>query len=298
MALSGQQFTIRAGDHEATVVEVGAGLRRYRHGGVDVTAPYGEDELAPMCCGATLVPWPNRLRGGKYRFDGTDYQLAITEPARGNAMHGLARWARWARVRADTAAVTLGIDLVPQNGWPFEVRVEVTYALDAERGLTVTATAHNTGTTRAPFGAGFHPYLSLRGHRLDEATLRVPAAQRLVTDDAQVPVDTAPIDGTPYDLREMRPLGGARFDDAFTALATADGRGAVELGTASGGARLWFDDVFGYVQVFTVDTLGRGGAAIAVEPMSCPANAFNSGDGLVVLDPAGGWTGSWGITPT
>ena len=70
MALTGRQFTIAAGEHEATIVEVGAGLRRYTLRGVDVTCTYGEDVLPPKCCGVTLVPWPNRLRGGRYTFDG------------------------------------------------------------------------------------------------------------------------------------------------------------------------------------------------------------------------------------
>ena len=138
MALTGRQFSIAAGDHEATVVEVGAGLRRYARRGVDVTVTYGEDELPPKGCGAVLVPWPNRLRGGRYTFEGVSYQLPLSEPLVGNAIHGLGRWARWTKVRQAPAAVTLALDIVPQPGWPFEIRVELTYALDAEYGLAVT----------------------------------------------------------------------------------------------------------------------------------------------------------------
>src|ERR1700761_7230469 len=101
MALTGEQFTLVAGDFEATIVEVGAGLRALRHRGLDVTVPYGEDELPPKGTGATLVPWPNRIRGGGHRFDGVDYQLPLTEPAAGNAIHGLARWIRWPLVNFD-----------------------------------------------------------------------------------------------------------------------------------------------------------------------------------------------------
>src|SRR4051812_14345816 len=95
MALSGRQFTITAGGHEATIVEVGAGLRRYTHAGSDVTVPYAEDQLTPKGCGSTLMPWPNRLRDGRYEFRGVTQQLGLTEPANHNASHGLARWARW-----------------------------------------------------------------------------------------------------------------------------------------------------------------------------------------------------------
>lgn len=297
MALTGQQFSIAAGDHQATVVEVGAGLRRYAHRGVDVTFSYGDGDLPPKGCGAVLVPWPNRLRGGKYTFDGNTYQLALTEPATGNAIHGLGRWARWVRVRHQTSLVTLALDIVPQTGWPFEVHVEVTYALDAELGLGVTAVARNIGVVRAPFGAGFHPYLSTRGHALDEVTIKVPAQGRIVVDEAQVPVGMQPVAGTPYDLRRGRRLRALRMDDAFAGLSTVGGRGAVQVRTRSGGAQVWFDETFAVVQVFTPDLVAGGRPGVAVEPMTCPADAFNSGTGLMVLAPGDSWTGSWGIQP-
>ena len=297
MALTGRQFTIAAGDHEATVVEVGAGLRRYAHRGVDVTFTYGDGDLPPKGCGAVLVPWPNRLRGGRYSFDGKAYQLPLSEPPTGNAIHGLGRWARWVPVRHETSAVTLSLDIVPQAGWPFEVRVEVTYALDAVGGLAVTGVARNTGTGRAPFGAGFHPYLSTRGHGIGEVTVKVPARDRIVLDEAKVPVGMQSVAGTPYDLRRGRRLGALRLDDGFTGLSTAGGRGAVLVRTRSGGAQVWFDETFRFVQVFTPDLVAGGQPGVAVEPMTCPADAFNSGTGLIVLTPRDSWTGSWGIQP-
>jgi aldose 1-epimerase len=296
MALSGQQFTIAAGDHVATVVEVGAGLRSYAHAGVDVTCPYGEGDLPPKSSGSVLVPWPNRLRGGRYTFDGVEYQLPLSEPARGNASHGLARWDRWVPVRHEPSTVTLGLDIVPQTGWPFELRVEVTYALDAELGLRVTAVAGNTGTVRAPFGAGFHPYLSTHGHGISDVRLRASLRERIVVDEAMVPVGTAPVAGTPYDLRGRR-LGSLRMDDGFTVEPAEDGRGLVELRTRSGGALVWFDQAFRFLQVFTPDLLADGQPGVALEPMTCPADAFNSGTALIVLPPGGSWTGSWGIQP-
>ena len=297
MALTGKQFTIAAGDHEATVVEVGGGLRRYVHAGVDVLASYGELDLPPKAAGAVLVPWPNRLRGGQYSFGGQLHQVPVTEWPRGNAIHGLARWTRWTPMSVEASSVTLAVDIVPQTGWPFEVRVEVTYALNPDHGLAVTAVARNHGASAAPFGAGFHPYLGVRGHRLDDVTVHVPAGQWLVTDEAQLPVGVKPVARTPYDLRRGKRLGRERFDDAFTELSTVDGRGSAEVRTPSGGAQLWFDETFRYVQVFTVDHLANDVAAVAIEPMTCPGDAFNSGAGLIVLEPGGMWTGTWGVAP-
>jgi aldose 1-epimerase len=297
MALTGRQFEITAGEHAATMVEVGGGLRRYTHRGRDITFAYDADELPPRGCGAVLVPWPNRLRRARYRFEDTDFQLPITEPTTGNANHGLGRWARWVPTAHEAASVTLALDIVPQAGWPFEVRVEVTYGLSEEYGLAVTAVARNTGTRRAPFGAGFHPYLAVPDGGLSDARLTVPATEHLVVDDAKIPVGSRGVEGTRYDLRGGPRLGDLRLDEAFTGLQTSGGRGAVELRTRDGGARLWFDEVFRYAQVYTPEIVAHGRTGIAVEPMTCAADAFNSGAGLMVLDPGGTWTGSWGIQP-
>jgi aldose 1-epimerase len=295
--LTGAQYVISAGAHEATIVEVGAALQRYAHGGVDVTCTYGEDVLPPKACGITLVPWPNRIRGGRYTFDGTDYQLAITEPAAGNAIHGLGRWVRWTKVAHVPSSVTLRLDVVPQNGYPFPIRVDVTYTLDAELGLMVTIGARNLGRTRAPFGAGSHPYLATHGHALGDTTLKLPARELIVTDETSVPVGTRPVAGSEHDMRRGRRLKSLRMDEGFTALDFHDGRGVAEVRTRSGGARLWFDDTFRFLQVFTLDALTPGQPGIAIEPMTCAPNAFNTGAGLIVLEPDGAWSGSWGITP-
>jgi aldose 1-epimerase len=297
MTFTGQQFAIAAGGHEATVVEVGAGLRCYRYRGADVTAPFDENVLPPRCNGAVLVPWPNRVRDGRYRFEGVEQQLPLSEPDKRNAIHGLGRWERWTPVRHEPARLTLALDIVAQKGYPFEVRVEVTYALDAEAGLSVSTSAHNTGTGPAPFGAGFHPYLATHGTPLDDVTVALPARQRLVLDDGAVPIGVQPVDGTPHDLRGGRRLGQLRMDDGFTGLDTENGRGHAEVRAATSGARIWFDEAFRYLQVFTPDDLADGVPAVAVEPMTCAPNAFNSTDGLVVLDPDGTWAGSWGIQP-
>jgi aldose 1-epimerase len=294
MALTGRQFTIAAGAHEATVVEVGAGLRRYTVDGVDVTFGYGEDELPPRGCGAVLVPWPNRLRNGRYDFQGRSYQVPITEPATNSANHGLGRWSRWTMIGREDASVTLACDLVPQSGWPFQLSVFVAYSVDADLGLSVTAGANNRGHTALPFGMGFHPYLSPRGAALDDLELTVPADRHLLVDEQQIPVGSEPVDGTTYDFRAGRRLGTQRLDDGFAAIRRP---GVVELRGPSGGARLEYDESFGFLQVYTQEDVSGGRPGVAVEPMTCPADAFNSGEGLIVLQPGQSWSGLWGLRP-
>jgi aldose 1-epimerase len=291
MTLSGRQYPIAAGPFEAVVTEVGAGLRRFSYGDRDVTRPYGEDELTPKGCGAVLVPWPNRISGGRYRFDGVDYQLALTEPDKGNASHGLARWARWTPLDHAANRVTMTTGVVPQPGWPFELTVVVTYALDPELGLSVSARALNAGVRRMPFGMGFHPYIATGTEPMSKVAVRLAAAERIVTDDQSIPIGRRRVDGTPYDLAKGSKLGSLRLDDAFTGL--GPGRTTVEVTAGRQGARVWMDEAFPYTQLFTNEVLG----GVAVEPMTCPANAFNSGDGLIVLEPGQAWAGNWGIQP-
>ena len=298
MTLTGQQFSIRAGDHAATVAEVGAALRTYARAGRDVTVAYPADVLPPKACGAVLVPWPNRIRDGRYTFEGDELQLALTEPAKHNASHGLGRWERWDALRHEPDSVTLALDVVPQTGWPFELRAEITYTVDASSGLRVEARAENTGERRLPFGAGFHPYVHLGAASIDDVHVRLAAAERLVTDDASIPVGRTAVHGTEYDLADGRRLGSLRLDDAFTGLRREDGRVTVEVRPpGADGAAVWFGPGFDYTQLFTLEGIRPGVNGIAVEPMTCPADAFNSGDGLLVLEPGGTWSGTWGITP-
>jgi aldose 1-epimerase len=294
-APTGKQFEIQAGDHRAVIVEVGAGLRLYEVAGRPVTEPYGEHELPPRYSGATLAPWPNRIRGGAYEFDGIAQQLAITDVELGNAMHGLLDWERWAVVDQTAHSVTLSCDTVPQYGYPYRVQVEVTYRLDASAGLRVDSRARNLSLSAAPFGFGAHPYLHQGGVPTAEVSLRIPSATVLLTDDAQIPIGRADVAGAQFDLRAGGPLRDLYLDSGFVRDAGS------EVVIVAGGVTttVWMDSSFGYVQVFTCPDLAHGVPALAVEPMTCPADAFRSGEGLIELPAADDgewqWSGSWGI---
>lgn len=298
MALSGTHYRIEHGEHRVGVAGIGGGLRSYTVGDRAITPTYGDDVLPTKGCGAILMPWPNRLAEGAYRFDGVDQQVPITEPGPapylGNANHGLARWIRWTPVREMETEVVLGVDIPAQKGYPFELRAEVGYALDAD-GLTVTMRATNTGSTVAPFGAGAHPYLSTAGTALDDAELLVPVRERIVVDEHAIPVGVEPVDET-YRL-DGRPLGSRRLDTGYRGVEFTDGRARARLDTAAGSTTLWWDEAFGYAQVYTVEAMDEHGDAIAVEPMTCPADAFNSGEALIRLEPGASWSGRWGIAP-
>lgn len=279
-------------------MEVGGGLRALSRDGVPVLEGHAEDEMASGGRGQPLIPWPNRLAGGAYEFDGRRIQAPLSEPAKGNAIHGLTRWSNWT-VTGDPsgAAATSRLRLNPQPAYPFTLDLEIAYAL-ADDGLTVTLRAVNIGDGPAPFGAGFHPYLTAGSALVDEDTLTVPAATWLPADENGIPTgERRAAEGDLY-LRDGRVLGDTVLDHCFTDLGRdGSGRASVKLEGPSGRVVLWMDDAFPFCMVFTGDTLSadRRRRGVAVEPMTCAANAFASGDGLVVLAPGEALTGQWGV---
>lgn len=298
--LTGAQYEIEAGGYRATVTELGGGVRALSHDGRPLIIGYDADELPPHGAGQLLAPWPNRIDGGAYAFGGTRYQLPLSEPARGNAIHGLTRWMSWTRIAHETDEVTLRCAPIGQIGYPFAVQTDVTYRLNARTGLHVTVTAVNKGSRPAPWGTGQHPYLAVSTATVDEIELTLPAGQWLPADDRGIPSGPPrDVAGTEFDFRAPRKLGGTVLDHAFTGL-RRDPDGLAWVRLDGGGARgaLWADDGYGWLQVFTGDPLepAMRRTALAVEPMTCPPNAFASGEDLVVLGPGKSVSCRWGIT--
>ena len=172
---SGDQYAIAHGDSQAFITQVGATLRSYTVGGHDVVDGFDVDERATDGRGQVLAPWPNRLTDGHYQYGGRACQAPLNEVSRHDAIHGLVRWLDWTLVERDRATVTLACALRPQPGYEWHLDLQVTYALD-DAGLTVTFQAVNAGREPAPFGVGFHPYLTLGTAAIDGLDLTVPAA--------------------------------------------------------------------------------------------------------------------------
>jgi aldose 1-epimerase len=300
--LTGVQYEIEGGQYRATVTELGAGLRELTFRGQPVLAGYQADELPPAGAGQLLAPWPNRVDGGRYVFGGAEHQLALTEPARENAIHGLTRWAAWTAVKADAGSVRLRSVAHGQQGYPFCVEIEAEYRLDPGTGLQVTVTARNRGRHAAPYGTGSHPYLTVRTASVDDCELTLPAGSWLPTDDRGIPSGPPEqVDGTEYDFRQPRAIGSTQLDHALTGL-SRDGDGRAWSYLAAGGGNgprvgLWAGEGYGWLQVFTGDPLGpdRRRKAVAIEPMTCPPNAFVTADDLLVLEPGERVTHAWGI---
>ena len=246
-----------------------------------------------------LAPWPNRLAGGRYSFDGRAGRAAIDEPELGNAIHGLVRWLPWSSVAKTDHMVALRCLLHPQPAYPWRLELEIAYRLSPD-GLTIGTNATNASDVPAPFGIGFHPYLTV-GSPVDEATLTLPANRWLQLDERALPVGEEAVDRSAFDFRTARPIGATQLDTCFAGLVRdEDGRWRVHVEAEGSAVELWGDEGFGFVQAYTGDTLepvSRRRQAIAIEPMTCPPNAFVSGRDVITLDPGVDWFATWGIVP-
>ncbi len=208
VAPSGEQFAISGGGYDAVITESGAALRTLTHGGRDLVDGFAEDEMSSGGRGQLLMPWPNRIRDGRYTFAGTEHQLALTEPKRANASHGLARWAAWTLEEHTSNSVSLQYRVMAQSGYPWLVDLHVIYDLSAD-GLTVTQTATNLSPAPAPYASGAHPYLTVGDGPVDTWELCLPAATRSVTDERLIPVGTEAVSGHAVRL-PGRESGGRR----------------------------------------------------------------------------------------
>jgi aldose 1-epimerase len=266
---SGEQYEIAHGAQRACVVEVGGGLRTYTAGDRDVLDGYAASEMCHSARGQVLAPWPNRIAEGAYEFDGQELQLPLTEPAARNAIHGLVRFMPWRVVEHVADRVLLELLLHPQPGYPFTLLLRNEVAL-GDNGLEVHTTAENVGVNACPFGLGHHPYIAARTDKVDDVVFQLPA-------------------------HDPQRVGDAKLDDTFGDLQRDDnGIARVRVDDTT----LWLNGAYGYVHLFTGDLPDVGRRSLAVEPMTCPRNAFRTGEGVIRLEPGDRFEARWGIVPS
>lgn len=294
---TGPRFHLRRGDATAEVTTVGAALRAYAVNGIELVPRYPDSMATPAASGVVLVPWPNRVAGGVWTQRGETRQLAISEPATGSASHGLLRFASYRAIAEDAHRLTLAADIVPQSGYPFHLHTEVTYEL-TDSGLEVTHTIENVGADAAPVALGTHPYLCIGDTDTADLTLQIDAPLRSVLDEDLIPVGDEPVDAA-TDVREPRRVGDLDLNTAYSGISRdAADRIHGTLSTPDGrSVTLWAGTGFTHLQVYTTDRYPDAELAIAIEPMTAPANAFNSGENLRWLEPGETWGLGWGITP-
>lgn len=291
---SGTPLTISAGNSRAVIAPLGAGLRLFQVDGTAATETYGDGSISPGAAGITLAPWANRIRDGVWQLAGQKQQLDVTEVSLHNASHGLLRNTGYQPVFQSDSAVVLEASIYPQHGYPFLLRHRVSYTVSAAH-LQVKQTLENDGTDAAPFVLGAHPYLRIGNVPTENLELTVRAATRLLNDEQSIPVGREPVAGA-ADLRRPAAVGKLDVDTAYTDLEFDGGRVASTLRAPDGrSVELWQDESCPYVHVFVSRVFPGRTVALALEPMSGPTDAFNSGESLGWVQPGTSASIRWGI---
>ena len=299
-AVTGEQFdlsleTSSGGLIEATITQVAAGIRRLSVHGIDIMPPFETGIQRPYGSGMILVPWPNRIRDGRWVLDGEEQQLALTEPKKNNASHGLLRFTPYSVAARTESTLRLEARVFPQTGYPFLLDTAVTYRL-VNAGVEVTHSITNRSDAAAPVAIGAHPYFTIGDVDPEDLTVTAHVTTRFETDDRSLPIGEVAVEGTPYDLREGVRLGDLTIDAGFGGAEFADGVSEHSVTAPDGrSVTVWGDENFRYWQVFTTEQYPGQSKAVAIEPMTAPADAFNSGRDLTWLAPGETWEASWGV---
>lgn len=280
MALNGQLVELDDGRTRVVIASAGATLASVRHDDRDLVVPFDpRTQIGTAFQGRCLVPWPNRITDARYRFDDRTFDVPCNERESGAANHGLAAWLPWSTVDVAPTRARLSLDLPASPGYPFDITLSTTFDLTGD-GVAIVVTGTNAGSTPAPFGIGYHPYLTCGGRPLDECTVTLPADRVLLVDERSAPRALVAVEGSGLDLRESRSLAELTIDNVFT-----------DLGDSSWKLRLDHPDVgpvelisdSEWVQLYTGELLDRRG--LAVEPMTCGVDAFNDADAATSLAP-------------
>ncbi|MHB0929236.1 MAG: aldose epimerase family protein [Candidatus Nanopelagicales bacterium] len=274
---------------------VGAALSAFTVDGRDIVRADSEQARVEAYSGVTLAPWPNRLAGASWEFQGRELAGTQNEP-RGNGLHGLVYDRRFDVTERTTDSIRLSCLLGEDAVYPFAVRLDVLYALDRQ-GLSITYEVTNLGPIWAPIALGAHPYFPYD----DSCQLHLMASSVFQNDEKLIPTGrmlSSSVIGVHPD--GSTPLAGFRADDCFSGLARdAEGHARTSLLYGDGWTTtLWQDRAFPFIQIFTTPTFAfdTGVApAIAIEPQTAPANALKSGIDLHWLQQAETWLVRWGI---
>lgn len=275
---AGPSVSLNAARYSAQIDLRSGGIAALECDGTLLLESYDTAQLPPSGANCVLAPWPNRTEDGVFTWDGDEHQLALTEPERNNAIHGFVCNAAWTIVDQAADRVELAVDIAPQQGWPWALRVSAKYVLDAQ-GLHCTYGA-STQEDSVPFAFGLHPYLSPQGTPVDEAELRLPPVEHHLLDSRNLPTG----ESAPAELSHR--VAELELDDLFY---VGPEPHTVELAADGRGVRMDSGEGLGWLQIYTAPDFPGRGRAIAVEPMSAPPNALRTGTDLVELGPDRPW---------
>jgi aldose 1-epimerase len=246
--------------------------------------------------GAVLAPWQNRLANGEWVDpSGRTLRNPINEVGLGNAHHGLVFDSEFSVREQKTNSITFEHLIGESTGYPFKVNLEISYEL-TELELVCRFTAINVGAEVAPFVIGFHPYFAIGDS--SQALLTLPAQSYYTQTKSKIPDVKVTTRGSDFDFSNSKVLAGVELDDFFTDLVAKSGEIVSKLVTAEWSADLHQSDNLKHLVVYLTDQFDSDSgliSALALEPASGAANAFNNQEDLVLINPGEKFSGHWGV---
>ena len=288
----------------ATISTAGAALKQLTVGGKDLITITTGHELNPYADGLVMAPWANRIDGGKWTLDGQELQLEINEPSMNNAIHGLVSQTVFEIANRTESSLKLSALIQPTTGYPFKLEISVTYELTSD-GIDVKHHAKNLSDKAAPFVVGAHPYLQISGTPTEKLEIKSSVRTVDLVNERRIPIGKQDISGSEFDITDWRELSTCDFDHGFSNLVRdSNGRAHHLLRSPSGEVLdIWQSAEMKYAFIFTPDFYTNNAdqtprTAIAIEPQTGPANAFNSKEDLIWIEPNQAFDASWGLVFT
>lgn len=272
----------KTGDQMTINPTIGASLIELNLSGISLIDLPGSAnhplENNPYHPSALLTPWVNRVRNGNYSFKGKNYQLPINEPALGNAIHGLLARAPFSINQQSENSISLEYVYEGEElNYPFPFIFSYTYNLLNEGGLEITFQAKNTGSTSMPFACGWHPYFKFPDTTVADLSIKFHPISRFLSDSQMIPLKEESIQGQTAFIFSQE-----KVDHVFRL--EPKNKHITELRDSKHQRSLILEQSsiqFPFLVVFQPE----GFSSVAIEPMTANTDAFNTGDGLIELEP-------------
>ena len=277
---------LQAGDSVFSIIpEYGGMINAWTFGNEELCDTYTTaDELREhwdkSYKGMQLWPYPNRIDKGRYIFGGNEYQFDLNFVYEDHSIHGFMGKLPMKLISHEItnaeAKITLQVDYHGEfKGYPFSAAISVSYSLSNANELTITSKIENKGQVEMPFGHGWHFYFKA-GLPIDELVLQMKGSQKILLDEYNIPTgkfahDTSYVSGA--SLAQLALDTCYVLQEEVTILSNPKSRLQIKL--------MQEVEDYPYLQLFTPEDR----KSIAIEPMSCEPNAFNSGRGLTILKP-------------
>jgi aldose 1-epimerase len=231
-----------------------------------------------------LLPFPNRMRNGKYDFEGKSYQFPINDTNTNNNLHGFLETVPMNIIATENIGnqkvIILKGNFEGLSYFPFPFEITIKY-LFSDSELTIESTIKNIGKTNMPIGYGWHPYFKLNTEKVDDLFLQFPDCQAVTIDNRMMPTGEV----LPYStFSALTKIGNTTLDNCFLINKNSNSNQAeIILKSETTTLSIWQEtgeNACNYFQVYTPENR----QTIAIEPMTCNIDAFNNQDGLWVLE--------------